>query len=93
MYTESMPCRRCLLIDLPDGKALRANIDEYRRLLPEAQRANEATYAARLSMCRQCDALMAGTCRLCGCYVEARAAKSAQRCPRVPPAWTECVAP
>lgn len=45
------------------------------------------TYAARLNICRTCDDLHSGTCALCGCYVEARAAKKRQGCPKVPEMW------
>ena len=38
-------------------------------------------------LCRTCDDLHNGTCALCGCYVEARAAKKRQGCPKVPEMW------
>ena len=51
------------------------------------EKTDEATYAARLNICRTCDDLHSGTCALCGCYVEARAAKKRQGCPKVPEKW------
>lgn len=80
-------CRGCLLGETPQGLRLRAGIEEYIRLLPEAQRASDAEYRRRLSLCKQCDQLFGGTCRLCGCFVEARAAKAGMRYPSLPPAW------
>ena len=64
-------------------------IAEYVAGLDEAIRTAEADYRARLTICQGCDQLLNGTCRLCGCYVETRAAKKAQQCPMVPPRWTK----
>ena len=38
--------------------------------------------AARLACCKACDALNAGTCMQCGCYVEMRAARLDMHCPK-----------
>ena len=46
-----------------------------------------ALLRARLDACRACPHLNAGTCALCGCYVEYRAAHAAQRCPDAPGRW------
>ena len=51
------------------------------------EKTDEAPCAARLLICRTCDNLLSGTCALCGCYVEARAAKKRQGCPKVPEMW------
>ena len=59
----------------------------YVAALPQAERVPETVYRARLKHCAACDRLRDGTCALCGCYVEARAAKWRQRCPATPPAW------
>ena len=58
-----------------------------RTWLSADEKTDEATYAARLNICRTCDDLHSGTCALCGCYVEARAAKKRQGCPKVPEKW------
>ena len=42
----------------------------------------DAAYAARLACCKACDALNAGTCMQCGCYVEMRAARLDMHCPK-----------
>ena len=55
--------------------------------LPEGQRAPRPVYEERLRQCKGCEHLTSGTCRRCGCYVEARAMKAWQRCPDVPARW------
>ena len=80
-------CRRCLLEDMPAEAALMENIRDLIALLPEEQRAGDGLRAQRLSNCRECDHLADGTCALCGCFVELRAAKARMRCPHVPPKW------
>lgn len=80
-------CRRCLLGDMPDASELSRAIAERIALMPEEARADAETVARRLAVCRACDHLMNGGCALCGCYVELRTAKAAQRCPDVPPRW------
>lgn len=82
---EQMPCR-CLLFEAGQRDMARA-VAEYVASLDESVRAGDADYRARLAICRDCDQLMNGTCRLCGCYVETRAAKKGQRCPMVPARW------
>ncbi|MEE1190836.1 MAG: DUF6171 family protein [Blautia sp.] len=44
-------------------------------------------YEQRLLMCRQCEHLLSGMCRKCGCYVEMRAAMKIRHCPDVPARW------
>lgn len=72
---------------MPSEKELHEIIRDRIAAMPEEQRAEEATVDARLMVCRDCDHLMSGTCALCGCYVELRAAKKSQRCPDVPGRW------
>ena len=79
---------RCLLRDAGEAEMAQV-IAEYVAGLDEAIRTAEADYRARLTICQGCDQLLNGTCRLCGCYVETRAAKKAQQCPMVPPRWTK----
>ena len=85
------PCR-CLLGDFPEGKELAELIADYVASLPEEFRAAPEEISRRLNVCRDCAELFDGTCRLCGCYVEARAAKAGMGCPAVPPRW-EAVPP
>ena len=80
------PCR-CLVGEMPDGAELARIIRDRIDTIPEDDRVPEEEYGSRLSKCRECGQLRRGTCALCGCYVEIRAARKAQRCPEVPPAW------
>ena len=86
--TEPRKQCRCLLREAGEAE-IAASIAEYVAMLDDAVRAGEADYRARLAVCEACDALLSGTCRLCGCYVETRAAKKGMSCPMVPPRWTK----
>ena len=44
-------------------------------------KADEALYEERLAVCKECDLLLEGMCRICGCYVELRAAIEKNACP------------
>ena len=79
---------RCLLKEAGEAE-MAASIAEYVALLDESVRTPVAAYQARLALCRDCPELLNGTCRLCGCYVETRAAKRGQQCPMMPPRWTK----
>ena len=56
--------------------------DGFTAALPAKKRTPDAEYAARLACCKACDALNAGTCMQCGCYVEMRAARLDMHCPK-----------
>lgn len=85
MAENVKPCR-CLLFEA--GQAdMAQSVAEYVASLDESVRTPEDIYRARLSLCQECPELMNGTCRLCGCYAETRAAKRVQGCPMVPPRW------
>ncbi len=81
------PCRRCLLEDLPEGSVLAANIRDLIAQLPPECRTPEEEEQKRLRTCRSCEHLTEGMCRLCGCYVELRAARVRQGCPDLPDRW------
>ncbi len=81
------PCLRCLIADLPDEAALADILRERIAQLDEAERLPENQRAQRLDICRSCGSLNHGTCALCGCYVELRAARRSKGCPCVPPRW------
>lgn len=81
-----MPCR-CLLAEAHPDLAL--TVRDYVDSLQPGIRASDSVRADRLRACLACAHLRDGTCALCGCYAEARAAKRGQRCPDVPSRWTE----
>lgn len=78
------PCR-CLLGQADPG--LEKIVADYVSSLPEDARVPEAEYRRRLALCESCPRLADGMCMDCGCYVEARAAKAALKCPAVPARW------
>jgi hypothetical protein len=80
MDNDFAVCKRCLLEETDEAglyKTLREIIDA----IPDEHKASGGLYMKRLDTCRACDRLVSGMCVLCGCYVELRAAKNAQRCP------------
>ena len=85
MAENVKPCR-CLRFEAGQADMARS-VAEYVASLDENVRTPEDIYRARLALCQECPELMNGTCRLCGCYVETRAAKRVQGCPMVPPRW------
>lgn len=80
--SASNQCRRCLLQEMTDENDYYQSVVRYRAALPAKKRTPDAEYAARLACCKACDALNAGTCMQCGCYVEMRAARLNMHCPK-----------
>ena len=78
------PCR-CLTDQAMPG--MKAVIEDVIASLPPAQLADSPVYRARLDICLACPELADGTCRLCGCFVEVRAAQKKNQCPHVPGYW------
>lgn len=79
-------CRRCLLRDMPEKENFQ-NMYAYINRIPKEDKVSEEVYGARLLICKQCTWLLSGMCRLCGCYVELRAAMNIRSCPDVPARW------
>ncbi|MCC2254643.1 DUF6171 family protein [Ruminococcus sp. CLA-AA-H200] len=79
-------CRKCLLRDMPE-EAYFQNMYTYIANLSEDDRASDAEYERRLVLCRECDQLLNGMCRVCGCFVEMRAAIAVRHCPGVEKRW------
>ena len=80
-------CRKCLLSQTSQTEVF----ESVKRLvegLEEDVRVSEGEYRARLMKCESCDQLLAGMCRLCGCYVELRAAIRTRSCPKARPEWS-----
>ena len=44
-------------------------------------------YQDRLAKCKECDNLLSGMCRICGCFVEMRAVMKKNHCPAVEKRW------
>ena len=69
-------CKRCLLYEQAENPKYR-NLLDYIDRIPKAEKV----------ICKSCDCLLEGMCRLCGCYVELRAAMKTKPCPHVPEKW------
>jgi hypothetical protein len=79
------PCR-CLLRELSDADAYKSVFD-YVSLVPLKLRTDPKELEKRLEACKQCESLANGICRICGCFVEARASKKPNRCPGAKDMW------
>lgn len=84
--SEKRICKKCLLQDMPESEYFK-NLYEYIEHLDPDIRTEQREYERRLSLCRGCESLMEGMCRLCGCYVELRAAVRKRSCPGTPKWW------
>jgi hypothetical protein len=83
---EKRICKRCLMMDFAPEEYLE-NMRTYLNGLNEEVKADEVLYRSRLKQCKACDNLMDGICRLCGCFVEYRAAIRENDCPGSQPKW------
>lgn len=73
-------CKQCLLREL-DNEELWQRVRRTIAAIPEADRCSCEEYERRLTACRQCGRLLSGVCRVCGCFVEVRAAGRDNHCP------------
>ena len=79
MEQQLRVCKKCLLRD--QEEAAYASIAELLAQMDPALKAPDDLYEERLSHCKQCEKLLGGMCRACGCFVEVRAAVLKQSCP------------
>lgn len=79
-------CKKCLLRQ-PPGEEYFQNLANYIASLEEEDRVSQEIYEKRLMICGECENLMQGMCRLCGCFVELRAALRVRKCPSLPAKW------
>lgn len=84
--SKSKMCRRCLLEDFAPQEYIK-NMRTYIEGLAEETKADTALYRRRLEICRECENLYEGMCKLCGCFVEYRAALRIKGCPDTVPKW------
>lgn len=75
-------CRKCLTRDMVGKEEYFRSLREYIANLDPDIKADEALYEERLAACKECDLLLEGMCRICGCYVELRAVVAKNICPR-----------
>ena len=76
----AMICRKCIEEDVSSEK-LAEYLDGYVNSLPDDMRAAPDVYEKRLQICEACEKRIVFTCTLCGCYIQARAAKKKLECP------------
>ena len=84
--TPQRICKKCLLREMQEGEYFK-NMYEYIAQLDPDIKADTALYEERLAACKACEHLMNGMCRVCGCFVEMRAAVKKNYCPGVEKAW------
>lgn len=77
---DNVICRRCIALS-ETGENLKKSIEEYVASLNKEIKVSDDVYSCRLSKCNECDALVNGLCKYCGCFVMARAAKKNMYCP------------
>jgi predicted Zn-ribbon and HTH transcriptional regulator len=73
-------CKRCLLFESGE----RVTYDEimaYIKTVDSNEKVSEQEYEERIKHCKECDYLISGMCRKCGCYVEIRARMKNTVCP------------
>lgn len=74
-------CRKCLIRDMEGREDYLRSLREYIDNLDVDIKSPPKLYEDRLAVCRECDLLLEGMCRSCGCYVELRAAVEKNSCP------------
>lgn len=84
--SEKKLCKKCLLSDI-DKDGYFKSLAEYIANIDPKIKSKPAEYERRLNICRECDDLLEGMCRKCGCYVELRAAIDRNVCPGNTDRW------
>ena len=79
-------CRRCLLDELFEEKEYK-HLQEYIEHLDKHIKTEDEEYKKRLDICKECDNLINGMCKICGCFVEMRAAVKKNYCPNIEKQW------
>lgn len=79
--TPQRICKKCLMRDMQDKAEYFQNLQSYIDNLDPDTKASEELYEERLGICKECELLLEGMCRSCGCYVELRAAIGKNVCP------------
>lgn len=87
---ELRVCKKCLLRDMSEADYFK-NLEQYIANLNEDDRVDQETYEKRLMICGVCEKQLNGMCRLCGCFVELRAALKVRKCPDLPARWEKTI--
>lgn len=75
-------CRKCLTREMAGQEEYFKSLHEYIANIETELKVPDELYEERLSVCKDCDLLLEGMCRVCGCYVELRAVMKKNACPR-----------
>lgn len=75
-------CKKCLLYEAGE-KVTYDEIMAYVSTLDKSDLVSEKMYNQRISCCKNCNYLISGMCRKCGCYIEVRARLKEKNCPNV----------
>ncbi len=75
-------CRKCLTREMVGQEEYFKTLQAYISNIEADHKVSEELYEERLEFCRECEMLFQGMCRVCGCYVELRAAMKKNACPR-----------
>ncbi|MDR3593743.1 DUF6171 family protein [Clostridium sp.] len=79
-------CKKCLLDKLFEEKEYQ-HLQDYIKNLDKNIKTDDNEYKKRLDLCMQCDNLINGMCKICGCFVEMRAAIKKNYCPDAEKYW------
>ena len=79
-------CRKCLLDQVFEEEEYK-NLQDYIESLDKHIKTDECDYKKRLNTCKQCDNLINGMCKICGCFVEMRAAVNKNYCTSIEKYW------
>lgn len=79
-------CKKCMPSGLSDTEYYKS-VSGYISNIPDELRTPKETYDYRLDQCIRCKYLVNGLCRLCGCFVEIRAATIKNYCPNKIAYW------
>lgn len=74
-------CRKCLIRDGKGQQEYFQNLYKYIEGLEQELKVPAPVYDERLEACAACADISDGLCRVCGCYVELRAAMKKNACP------------
>lgn len=83
---EQRICKKCLTRDMKEVEYFK-NLYIYIQNLNPDIKSSEREYKDRLEFCRDCNFLQNGMCKVCGCFVELRAAVAANHCPGTKKLW------
>lgn len=86
MEKKLRACRKCLL-HAQSKEEFFAELDAYIENLDPDVRVEQEVYEERLHICGACPKQTEGMCRICGCFVELRAALKVRKCPDIPARW------